>query len=333
MAENSNPSSVYTTTLQIQSSEERLDRVLLRDIQQKHPDVSRASLKSYFQKNFVFVDGRHASPSQTLAPGSYEILIQNWNLAIPRAIPCPSGNFLPVLFEDEDLLILNKKTSIASVPHSPEETQTAVNSALAHYPLLEQVGSNPMEPGLLHRLDTGTSGVLAFAKNENEFQRIKSIWKTPEMEKHYRAVSLGLPSNLTLPITIQAPLAHDAKSNKKMIVVGEKTRDSQIRGKPLPAITHILSARCVRSFAEAHHACTDFHIRIETGVMHQIRCHLASLGYPIVGDPIYSVRGSEKPSQKTRLWLHAWRLKLPLKSGEIIVFEAPLPDGWPVEPR
>src|SRR5690606_29289920 len=86
-----------------------------------------------------------------------------------EALPSPEGSFITVIYEDEDLLVLNKPSGIPSVPHSAVETKTAVGSALAHYPRLAGVGTRPLEPGLLHRLDTGTSGCLAFAKNAAAF--------------------------------------------------------------------------------------------------------------------------------------------------------------------
>ena len=114
-------------------------------------------------------------------------------------------------------------------------------------------------------------------------------------------------------------MAHDARSSRRMRVVETESRATDYRGKPLPAITTLL--QCIQCIPED--ALRDYEIEIETGVMHQIRCTLQHLGCPIVGDELY---GGEK---STRLWLHAWKLTLPLLNGQSLTLEAPLPEDWP----
>lgn len=239
-----------------------------------------------------------------------------------RAAPSPQGCFLPVLYEDEDILILHKHSGVPSVPHSSTETNTAVNAALAHFPNLSQVGDNPLEAGALHRLDTGTSGILVFAKKQEEFIRLREAWKKRKVKKIYRAlVDLRSPPPPKIPYRIDFPLAHDAKSSKRMIalVPNKPIHSNRIRGNPRPAVTWIRKV-----------SGSDFEIEIETGVLHQIRCHLAALGWPIWGDPLYFKAKDEKipPFRQDRLWLHAWRLQLPLKNAVSLTIESDLPEGW-----
>ncbi len=232
--------------------------------------------------------------------------------------------FLPIIYEDEDLLVLNKASGVPTLPHTHSETETAVGAALAHAPVLAQVGGKPLEPGLLHRLDTGTSGLLVFAKSETEFQRLRQVWKTGWVKKIYRAlvkkkasVYLKQIDFKKLPYTISYPMGHSAKSSKKMIVfTSEKKQLSLIRGKPLKALT------VIKKIGKLGPDFFDLEIEIKTGVMHQIRCHLAAISWPIVGDSVY------KGMRSSRLWLHAWKLVLPLKTGVLLDLEAELPKGW-----
>lgn len=218
-----------------------------------------------------------------------------------------------IVYEDENLLVLNKPTGVTSVPHGPEEKNSAVNFAVQHFPkLVEIFPDKPLELGLVHRLDTGTSGLLVFAKTSHEFLRLKTIWKNREIKKIYRAwVKKG--SFPQLPFEISSSLANSPKSSKRVMIYHPSKK---IRGKPFPALTRVL-----KSHTQTQNL-VDLEIQIETGVRHQIRCHLASLKAPILGDPIYSGDPSD------RLWLHAWKLEFQLNSGALISLEADLPEGW-----
>ncbi|MCM2279231.1 MAG: RluA family pseudouridine synthase [Oligoflexia bacterium] len=302
----------------------RLDGVVLAQARALAPSLSRASLKELFRKGRVRVAGRPLAASDQLPAGLYAITISEVDpreLESREARPSVQGSFLRVAHEDERLLILDKTSGTPSVPHAPEETETAVGAALAHAPGLKGVGRGGLEPGLLHRLDTGTSGLLAFAKSQAEFERLRALWSGGEVRKTYRAVAQAGPSArpLRAPLELRLELAHDPDSAKRMVALapGRKLRH---RGKPLPTLTRIQKIR------ELSETLLDLEIEIQTGVMHQIRCTLASLGWPILGDPIY--RGAPAP----RLWLHAWKLELPCEKeegGTRLLVESPLPKDWP----
>jgi 23S rRNA pseudouridine1911/1915/1917 synthase len=307
----------FELTIGPEASERRLDHALLRVLYSQDHVISRAGLKEHFKSGDVLIAGKARSASDSLAPGTYTVEIRNWREG-KAALPDPRGSLIPIVYEDDDLLILNKPEGVASVPHSPEETDSAVSSALAHFPALSHAGDNPLEAGLLHRLDTGTSGLLVFAKTQDEFARLKAAWKSHEVEKYYRAWSVGAieapPGNHRLA------LGHDAKSAKKMRVIESEADLRLIRGKPLETLTRIESTH--HRFRKELVTFSDLEIRIETGAMHQIRCTLSHLKTPILGDSRY--RGPEA----SRLWLHAWRLALPLKNGTRIELEAQLPERW-----
>ncbi len=234
---------------------------------------------------------------------------------------------ISIIYDDEDLFVLDKPTGTPSAPLRSEEKATAVDFAVSRFPQIVNIGRHlngklkTLEPALLHRLDTGTSGLIVFAKTQIEFDRLIEVWKNREIQKYYRALvcpTAPLPNLSEGPLRLDFPIAHDARSVKKMIALTSQNtfRKNQIRGKPYSAITDILSLQSFRGLL------ADFEIKIETGVMHQIRCQLATKGWPIIGDKIY------KGPPSDRLWLHAWRLKIPLKSGALLELEAPLPLNW-----
>ncbi len=310
----------------------RLDQALLPELQKRVPGLSRAELKRWFTEKRVLLDGRPQTPSRALSAGAHGVTIVDFSASLTRgpsavARPSQKGSFLEVIYEDAELLILHKQAGIPSVPHSSEETETAVGSALAHFPPLgadAENGKNRLEPGLLHRLDTGTSGLLAFAKTTNEWNRLKEAWKTGKVRKTYRAYVAARPEAEPLPsvpIELRHFLAHDARSARRMVSLGadleRAQRHPEIRGAPLRTLTRITRVH------SASNAQADLELEIETGVMHQIRCTLASLGWPISGDELY--RGAPAP----RLWLHAWKLTFETHEGIALTLEAHLPETWP----
>ncbi len=311
----------------------RLDSLILESLRGYASTFSRRILKQWFTQGRIknAESDRPLDPSHKIAPPGCWVRIEGVTEADLHDLTQAQGAkecFLPILFEDENLLILNKSSGTPSLPLSGSETGTAVSAALARAPQLASLSSlaphlgpcPPLEPGLLHRLDTGTSGVLAFAKTAQEFVRLREAWKSSE--KIYRAIVCP-KSPHPLPEAINTPLAHSRHSSKRMIAFeAEKMRASEIRGKPLPAITLIRDTRICKSAPEIR--LLDLTIEIKTGVFHQIRCHLSANGAPILGDPIYGKTSS------TRLWLHAWKLTLPSANGKApLLIEAPLPEDWP----
>jgi 23S rRNA pseudouridine1911/1915/1917 synthase len=298
----------------------RIDRALADELKKRAPHLSRATLKHCFVEKSVRLGpaGHAVSASTILLPGTHEVTLADWDekehFEAPRARPAPEGPFLPIVFEDESFLVLNKAPGVPSVPHSPAETQTAVSSALASCPDLRDVGFGGLEPGLLHRLDNGTSGLLVFAKNGESFHRLRESWKNGLVKKIYRAkVASEETAPALIPGELRWLLAHDEKSAKRMIAFPDGIRaSSRYRGTPLETLTRIIQL----------HTSTDVEIEIVTGVMHQIRCVLGALGHPILGDPLYGGAIS------TRLWLHAWRLEIPREDGSTLSLEAPLPARW-----
>jgi len=291
----------------------RLDSLLVNELHALYPQlrISRRWLKGFFAEHRVRIDGKAQAPSAIPARGTCRLEIDGWDPeAVARefvAQPSPGGSFIPVVYEDDDILVLDKPPGVASVPHSGLETGTAVNSALAHCPALPQVRNSPLEPGLVHRLDTATGGLLLFAKNRREYLRLKKLWKTGAVIKMYRA-RVAAPPGQGL---IEIPLGHARRSSGRMIAIRTPADSKRIRGKALPARTEILEVK-----AEAGDRYRLL-VRLHTGVMHQIRCHLAAIGSPILGDELYG--GPRAPG----LELKACRLSIPLRDGSRLELTVP----------
>jgi 23S rRNA pseudouridine1911/1915/1917 synthase len=307
----------------------RLDSALLARLREDYPALTRSELRELFRAGRVRLGTRAVRASEELGTGSHRVTIEGWDptpSASARARAAPSCE-LPIVFEDEELLVLHKASGMASAPLRADDLGTAVSSALARDSRLPPGpgARGGLEPGLLHRLDTGTSGLLAFARTPSSFARLREEWKGGGVRKFYRAVCARAAGAKTsaLPepgLVIDFPLAHDASSSRKMLALHPErsgfTR-RQARGRWLEARTTL---RGSRAFGDGR---AELSLELHTGLMHQIRCHLSAIGWPIVGDDVYG--GIPGP----RLWLHAEGLSLPLKSGGRLELRAALPIDWP----
>jgi 23S rRNA pseudouridine1911/1915/1917 synthase len=213
---------------------------------------------------------------------------------------------LDVIYEDDDVLIVNKPAGMVVHPGAGHQRGTLVNAAVAHDGAMMGVGGEE-RPGVVHRLDKDTSGLIALAKNDSALHRLQEQFQARDVHKTYLALVDGKPP--TASGMIHAPIGRDPAHRKQMSILRE--------GKGRDAVTEYSTRE---SFIQ--HSLLQLHP--VTGRTHQIRIHCAFLGCPVVGDRIYGRRRPSIPME--RHFLHAWKLELVLPSAlKRREFVAPLP--------
>jgi 23S rRNA pseudouridine1911/1915/1917 synthase len=294
-------------------SDERAGTRLDRFLAARYPGESRSSLQKLIREGRVLVRGVPVRPSQAVAAGDpVEIRFPPpaRQELVPEAMP------IAVLFEDDDLLVLDKPAGVIVHPGAGAERGTLVHGLLARGGALSRVGG-PKRPGIVHRLDKGTSGLLVVARTDEAHLSLIAQFAGREVEKVYTALVWGRPRARSG--RIDAAIGRDPANRKRMSV---RTRS----GRPATS-----GWRIVRDYP----GFSLLEVAPRTGRTHQIRVHLQSIGHPIVGDATYGGagwRGVPDPVRRKalrefgRLALHAARLTFrhPV-SGESLAFEAPLP--------
>lgn len=226
--------------------------------------------------------------------------------------PIARDGKVPILFEDDALIGVDKPSGIATHGYSGKDDATLASYLLGMRPGLAGVGRSRWEPGLLHRLDRDTSGVVLVAKCQSVFENVRRQFDLRSVGKFYRAVVHGrMPAEGFIDYT----LTHDPCDRRKMCHLRSQGKSP---GKSWPALTHFRTLDRGAGFSHVE-------IKIETGVTHQIRVHLEAIGHPILGDPLYGHVGGMAP----RCLLHAFRLELahPVGGGRLQV-EGPLPQDF-----
>jgi 23S rRNA pseudouridine1911/1915/1917 synthase len=235
-------------------------------------------------------------------PKSYRVEAgQEIELEPPVSAPLvASGLDLRIAYEDEHLLVVDKPAGVAVHPGPGHSTGTLVHALLGR----AAGGTEPDRPGIVHRLDRDTSGLMVVARNEDAYRRLQSLVRRHRLERGYLALVRGRPRSLSG--RIEAALGRDR---------AEPTRQSLDTDTPRDAITHF-------DVLEQLPAHALLRVRLETGRTHQIRVHLAAIDLPVVGDRVYGVRDLDLERQ----FLHASRLAFPHPiTGEPIETESPLP--------
>ena len=284
----------------------RLDQYLISRI----AGESRSQIQNWIRKGYLLVNGARVKT------GYRTQLNDRIELKIPESLPdqpLPEEIPLDILYEDSDLAVINKPAGLVCHAGAGVRSGTLVNALLHHMGPLET--GDPQRPGIVHRLDKLTSGVMLVAKNSQAHRQLSQQFKNRQVKKEYAALVYGCPSPASG--TIDMPLGRDPGNRKKMSVRARRKRT---------AITHYTVERSFGPVALLG-------IRIETGRTHQIRVHLAEKGYPIVGDSVYGPnrarslpprwQGAAKELQRPFLHSRLLEFHHP-RSGELLSFRAPL---------
>ncbi len=292
----------------------RLDKYL----QGRFPHLSRTTVQRLIKQGAITVNAQPTKPSYEICGGDVV------DMVIPPAEPreiVPENIPIEVLYEDDDIIAINKQTGIICHPARPEQTGTLVNALAFHFGRLS-LGEHPQRPGIVHRLDKNTTGVMLVAKHDEAHWRLALQFERRTVQKTYLAVAHGrlqLDGDvIDLPIGV-----HPIVREKFAVFVRENKIDTA-----KPAITYY-------EVAERFDGFTLVRLFPKTGRTHQLRVHLSFLGHPIVGDTMY---GGKLVSEKDLLGegaaeplfahqaLHAWRIQFrhPIKESDLTI-EAPFP--------
>jgi len=274
----------------------RLDKFISGQV----PDLSRTQVQKLIEDGWVTVDGNLEKASYKLGTGD-TVLVK-----MPPPTPShltPENIPVPILYEDEDILVVDKPANLTVHPAPGHQSHTLVHAILSH---LAAVSDSIQRPGIVHRLDKDTSGVMVIARNSKAHENLATQFKQHAVLKVYLTLVRG---HLTPEEgVIEAAIGRDSSDRKKMAVAGDN------RGRR--ALTRYKVIRYLGSY-------TLLEVMPQTGRTHQIRVHLAAIGYPVVGDATYGV----KSSLIHRQFLHAHKLGFTLPTtGKYIEFTSPLPE-------
>lgn len=280
----------------------RLDKYVADEL----PELSRTYLQQLITEGSVLVDGLVRRTSFKITPGqvvTVELPEVEETELLAEDIP------LDVVYEDGDILMINKPAGLVVHPAAGHSHGTLVNAVLFHAPEISIQGST--RPGIIHRLDKDTSGIMVIAKSDRAQTTLVEQWQAREVKKKYLTLVSGVIEEDTA--TIDAPIGRSS-SNRQQMTTTRSGRE---------AITHF-------TVLERYEDCTLLEVAIETGRTHQIRVHLAFIGHPVVGDALYGNKPSARVAERLgvkRQFLHAESLSFAMPgSGEQSTFEAPLPE-------
>lgn len=299
--------------LTVEISGARLDRY----VSDLLPDLSRAAVQRLIDDAQVRVDGVARKASYRVQAGeTITVRVPPPELAIPKAEAIP----LDILYEDDDLIVINKPAGMVVHPAAGHAGGTLVNAILAHCPNLNVGGVE--RPGVVHRLDRETSGIIVVAKNDVAMRDLQAQFKSRRVKKTYLALVEGIvkPSRGK----IDAPIGRDPKHRQKMAVVTRGVRrEATTVYRTLANFPHPERSGGGSAAQSKETRYTLVQAEPQTGRTHQIRVHLAFLGFPVVADAIYGKR--KNALGLTRQFLHAWKIEFTLpRDGRAVSFVAPV---------
>jgi 23S rRNA pseudouridine1911/1915/1917 synthase len=290
-----------------QARGQRLDHFLATQL----PSLSRSRIQELIREGRAQADGQSAQqPARRLKGGErlkLEVVERPPLAATPEAIP------LEVVYEDADLAVVNKPVGLVVHAGAGHREGTLVNALLHRFGTLSRLGG-ALRPGLVHRLDKTTSGLLVVAKNDEAHQRLAEQFRARAVEKRYLAVVHGRPARAQAQIAL--PVARDKRRPTRMT-----TRRAE--GRPATTDYRVLASAGGLTLVEAF---------LRTGRTHQLRVHFSALGHPIAGDSLYGAprpakRGNAARPVLNRIFLHAERLCFQHpRTGKPMEFHAPLPE-------
>lgn len=293
---------------------ERVDKFLSKGIF-LNAEITRGEIIKKIKSGKILVNKKIAKPSYVLKEGD-ELEI-NFILS-EKEILKPSAKIkLKIIFQDENLIVIDKPAGMQVHPDDSEKENTLVNYLLAEFPEIKNIHDDSknglMRPGIVHRLDKDTSGVMIVARNQKTFLELKRQFQDKEIEKKYQAIVIGVPN--PEEGVIEKPLARST-DYRRQVIAGKKTK-TKIR----EAVTFYKTSKI---FGDKF---ALLEVAPKTGRMHQIRVHLTSIGHPIVGDKKYFLKNIKRREEVERQLLHSASIKFSL-FGKKYEFNSKLPEDF-----
>lgn len=291
------------------NTKERLDKFL----HQKFSTLSRNEIQKLIKSGLVLVNQKTAlKPSLVLKTGDkIETEEKVFKKSKPDDLKPEPKIPLKIVYEDKDLIVINKPAGLITHPTDKIREGTLANALLARYPKLKSVGENPLRPGIVHRLDKDTSGLIIIPKNQKSFLFIKQQFLDHSLEKKYLCLIDGIPTKKYG--VIEYPIRPSAKNRLKKVAV---KRLAEIKKSVRSAVTKY---KVIKTFGQKF---ALLEVSPLTGRTHQIRVHFSAIGHPIIGDKLY---GPKTASLLDRQFLHAFYLKFTTPSGKKIELKLNLP--------
>lgn len=275
--------------------------VFLRD---SLPQISRSHVKREIERGHVLLNGRRVRKGSIVADGDTIRLIGFAESGKMTIAEDRSADLL-TLYEDASVLVVEKEAGLPTLPNDENDTFALACRIVAHYPDQRRVGP-PLEAGLLHRLDTPTSGLMVVAKSAEAYSSLRDEWRWGRVRKEYVALVHG---RIERPFSVSLPIGHHPRSARRM-VVDKKGRRAE---------THFRTVAHMRT-------CSLLWINLREGRRHQVRVHLAESGHPVIGDDLYE---KKKSPASQRLMLHNARVRFhsPAEKRMVVVVSKP-PDDF-----
>lgn len=298
-------------------SGERIDKFLKKEFF-NNEEITRGQIIKEIKNGNIKINGKVVKPSYILKPND-EIGIS----LSKRKVALEENKNVPfeIVHADENIIVVNKPAGVQTHPSEKKENDTLVNGLIKKFPEIKNIGDSStgleqfnMRPGIVHRLDRETSGIIVIARNQKTFLELKEKFMSRKIKKTYQAIIYGNFEKYQKSGLIEKPIARSS-DYKKQVIAGRKTK-TKVR----PAITKYKVIKEIPGFS-------FLEVKPQTGRMHQIRVHMNSIGHPIVGDKTYKTKGVIPEKGAYRHLLHAKKLEFSL-FGKNYTFKAPIPQDF-----
>jgi 23S rRNA pseudouridine1911/1915/1917 synthase len=276
-------------------------------------NLSRNKIENYIKNGLILVNSKKTKPGYFLR--EYDLISFSQNFPQEKLELKPLSLFPEpdILYEDENILVINKPINILVHPTKNSLSQPSIVSwFLFKYPQIKDVGDDPLRPGIVHRLDKDTSGVLILTKNQKAFQYFKNLFSQRKIQKIYLVLVKGELKHKEGSISYQIGKAKDFPKRKVIL-------NTAVKGKEALTIFKV-----IKNFKNY----TLLEVIPKTGRTHQIRVHLASIGFPVLGDRLYGRIKAKEKQLVPRQMIHAFQISFPYFDNKMLSFKAPLPQDF-----